>query len=112
LVETRGAAFHTITLQEGAAPPAKMSYRLSRLRLEELIRQIFQLNAKGLIQPSSSPFGAPVLFAPKPDGSWRMCIDHRALNKLAARNRYPFPRIDELLDKLAGKYSTVVEYCC
>jgi hypothetical protein len=80
------------------------------LQLEELKTQIFQLTAKGLIQPSSGPFGTPVLFAPKPDGSWRMCIDYRALNKLTVKNRYPLRRTDDLLDKLGGmKYFTAMD---
>ncbi|KAJ9521310.1 hypothetical protein QJQ45_001162 [Haematococcus lacustris] len=56
-----------------------------------------------LIEPSSSPYGAPILFVQKKDGTLRMCIDYRALNKLTVRDRYPLPRIDELFDKLAGK---------
>eukprot|EP00983_Pelagomonas_calceolata_P016879 531349-Pelagomonas_calceolata.AAC.1 len=57
---------------------------------------------KGLIEPSSSPYGAPVLFVQKKDGSLRMCIDYRALNNITVRERYPLPRIDDLLDKLQG----------
>ena len=58
--------------------------------------------AHGFIQPSQSPFGAPVLFVRKKDGEMRMCVDYRALNKLTIKNRYPLPRIDELLDRLHG----------
>ncbi|GJP71883.1 hypothetical protein CLOP_g2677, partial [Closterium sp. NIES-67] len=60
------------------------------------------LLAKGLIRPSTSPYGAQVLFTPKPDGSLRMCIDYRALNKQTIKNKYPIPRIDDLLDQLRG----------
>lgn len=94
--------FHSIPLKEGSVPPARRMYRLSRLEAEEVKRQVLSLLQKGLIQPSSSPYGAPVLFAPKPDGTLRMCIDYRALNKQTIKNRYPLPRIDDLLDKLHG----------
>ncbi|KAJ9525182.1 hypothetical protein QJQ45_020705, partial [Haematococcus lacustris] len=69
----------------------------------EVKKQVAELLAKGLIEPSSSPYGAPILFVQKKDGSLRMCIDYRALNKLTVRDRYPLPRIDDLFDKLAGK---------
>ena len=58
----------------------------------------------GFIKPSKSPYGSPVLFVKKKDGSLRMCIDYRALNKITIKNRYPLPRIDELLDRLEGAY--------
>ena len=93
---------HTIDLEPGATPPHRAMYRLSYSEKLEVERQIRELLEKGLIEPSSSPFGAPVLFVPKPDGSLRMCIDYRALNKLTVKNRYPLPRIDELLDSLQG----------
>ena len=70
-----------------------------RATVEEHVRE--QL-AKGWIQVSSSEFGAPVLFVPKPDGSLRMCIDYRALNKVTRKNKYPLPRIDDLMDNLSG----------
>ena len=70
--------------------------------LDELKQQLRDLTEKGYIQPSVSPFGAPVLFVPKKDGSMRMCIDYRALNRVTVHNRYPLPRIDELLDRLRG----------
>ncbi|CAI7912316.1 unnamed protein product [Closterium sp. NIES-54] len=65
-------------------------------------KQIEYLMDKGLIRPSTSPYGAPVLFTPKPDGSLLMCIDYRALNKQTIKNKYPIPRIDDLLDQLRG----------
>ncbi|CAI7803048.1 unnamed protein product [Closterium sp. NIES-54] len=65
-------------------------------------KQIEYLLDKGLIRPSTSPYGAPVLFTPKPDGSLHMCIDYRALNKQMIKNKYPIPRIDVLLDQLHG----------
>ena len=90
-----------VPLQEGAIPPSLHQYRLSQAQLKELESQIRTLLAKGWIQPSSSPFGAPVVFAPKPDGTWRMCVDYRALNKITVKNRWPLPWIDDMLDKLS-----------
>ncbi|GJS49436.1 putative reverse transcriptase domain-containing protein [Tanacetum coccineum] len=70
--------------------------------MKELSEQLKELSDKGFIRPSSSPWGAPVLFVKKKDGSFRMCIDYRKLNKLTMKNRYPFPRIDDLFDQLQG----------
>ncbi|GJV97315.1 hypothetical protein Tco_1548892 [Tanacetum coccineum] len=69
---------------------------------KELSKQLKELSDKGFIRPSSSPWGAPVLFVKKKDGSFQMCIDYRELNKLTVRNRYPLPRIDDLFDQLQG----------
>ena len=69
--------------------------------MAEVKRQVADLLERGLIEPSTSPYGSPVLFVQKKDGSLRMCIDYRALNKQTVKNRYPMPRIDDLLDKLA-----------
>ncbi|GJR18861.1 putative reverse transcriptase domain-containing protein [Tanacetum coccineum] len=71
-------------------------------RKKELADQLQELSDKGFIRPSSSPWGAPVLFVKKKDGSLRMCIDYRELNKLTVKNRYPLPRIDDLFDQLQG----------
>ena len=66
--------------------------------------------SRGWIRPSSSPYGAPVIFVPKKNGQWRMCIDYRALNKITIKNRYPLPRIEELLDRLHGaRYFTKID---
>ncbi|GJX59364.1 putative reverse transcriptase domain-containing protein [Tanacetum coccineum] len=70
--------------------------------MKELSKQLQELSEKGFIRPSSSPWGAPVLFVKKKDGSFRMCIDYRELNKLTIKNRYPLPRIDDLFDQLQG----------
>jgi hypothetical protein len=93
---------HTIPLEAGHKPPVRPIYRLSPLEFEELKRQIKELLALGFIEPSTSPYGAPVLFVQKKDGSLRMCIDYRALNKITIKNKYPLPRIDDLLDRLNG----------
>ena len=70
--------------------------------LKELKEQLTDLLEKGFIRPSTSPWGAPVLFVRKKDGSLRMCIDYRQLNKVTIKNRYPLPRIDDLFDQLQG----------
>ena len=77
-------------------------FRLSPKELKEVEGQVKELLKRGLIEPSSSPYGAPVLFVGKKDGSLRMCIDYRALNKITVKNKYPLPRIDQLLDSLSG----------
>ncbi|GJV17716.1 putative reverse transcriptase domain-containing protein [Tanacetum coccineum] len=91
-----------IELDPGAIPVAKSPYRLAPSKMEELSGQLKELQDKGFIRPSSSPWGAPVLFVKKKDGSFRMCIDYRELNKLTIKNRYPLPRIDDLFDQLQG----------
>ncbi|GJY32637.1 putative reverse transcriptase domain-containing protein [Tanacetum coccineum] len=91
-----------IDLILGAAPVARAPYRLAPSEMKELSEQLQELSDKGFIRPSSSPWGAPVLFVKKKDGSFRMCIDYRELNKLTVKNRYPLPRIDDLFDQLQG----------
>ncbi|GKF80635.1 putative reverse transcriptase domain-containing protein [Tanacetum coccineum] len=70
--------------------------------MQELSEQLQELQDKSFIRPSHSPWGAPVLFVKKKDGSWRMCIDYREFNKLTVKNRYPLSRIDDLFDQLQG----------
>ncbi|GJY58514.1 putative reverse transcriptase domain-containing protein [Tanacetum coccineum] len=91
-----------IDLIPGAVPVARAPYRLAPSKMKELSKQLQELSDKGFIRPSSSPWGAPVLFVKKKDGSFRMCIDYRELNKLTVKNRYPLPRIDDLFDQLQG----------
>lgn len=94
---------HTIPLCDPhGKPPSRPLYRLSRAEFEEAERQTKLLLAKGYIEPSTSPYGAPILFVQKKDGSLRMVIDYRALNKLTVKNKYPMPRIDDTLDQLQG----------
>jgi len=76
-------------------------YRLSHQHQEELQHQVEDLLARGLIRPSSSEWGCPVIFVPKPGGKWRMCMDYRALNDKTRKNTYPLPRIDECIDSFA-----------
>nr|GFC17185.1 putative reverse transcriptase domain-containing protein [Tanacetum cinerariifolium] len=91
-----------IELVPGVAPVACAPYRLTTLEMKELVKQLQELLDKGFIRPSSLPWGAPVLFVKKKDGSFCMCIDYRELNKLKIKNRYPLPRIDDLFDQLQG----------
>ncbi|GKG22419.1 hypothetical protein Tco_0387722, partial [Tanacetum coccineum] len=89
-----------IDLVPGAAPVVRAPYRLAPSEMKELSVQLQELLKKGFILPSSSPWGAPMLFVKKKDGSFRMCIDYCELNKLTVMNRYPFLRIDDLFDQL------------
>ncbi|GKG10709.1 hypothetical protein Tco_0342109, partial [Tanacetum coccineum] len=91
-----------IDLMPGAAPIAREPYRLAPSEMKELSEQLQELSNKGFIRPSSSPWGAPVLFVKKKIGSFRMCIDYQELNKLTGKNSYPLPRIEDLFDQLQG----------
>ncbi|GJY95668.1 putative reverse transcriptase domain-containing protein [Tanacetum coccineum] len=91
-----------IDLVPGATPVAKSPYRLAPSEMQELSAQLQELQDKGFIRPSHSPWGALVLFVKKKDGALRMCINHRELNKLTIKNRYPLPRIDDPFDQLQG----------
>nr|GEU30352.1 hypothetical protein [Tanacetum cinerariifolium] len=91
-----------IDLIPEVAPVARAPYRLAPSEMKELSEQLQELSDKGFIRPSSSPWGASVLFVKKKDGSFRWCIDYRELNKLTVKNCYPLPRIDDLLDRLQG----------
>ncbi|GJQ99754.1 putative reverse transcriptase domain-containing protein [Tanacetum coccineum] len=91
-----------IDLIPGTLPVVKSPYRLAPSEMIELSNQLKELQEKGFIRPSHSPWGAPVLFVKKKDGTLRMCIDYRELNKLTIKNRYPLLRIDDLFDQLQG----------
>ncbi|GKF82093.1 putative reverse transcriptase domain-containing protein, partial [Tanacetum coccineum] len=101
LPPTRQVEFQ-IDLVPGAAPVARVPYRLAPSELQEFSTQLQELYDKGFIRLSSSPWGAPVLFVKKKDGSFQMCIDYRELNKLTVKNRYLLSRIDDLFDQLQG----------
>ncbi|GJT29703.1 putative reverse transcriptase domain-containing protein [Tanacetum coccineum] len=101
LPHTRQVEFH-IDLVLVLTCSDRAHYRLAPSEMKELADQLQELSDKGFIRPSSSPWGAPVLFVKKKDGSLRMCIDYRELNKLTVKNRYPLPRIDDLFDQLQG----------
>ena len=99
----------TIDLIPGTEPISIPPYRMAPVELRELKAQLEELLSKGFIRPSISSWGAPVLFVKKKDGSLRLCIDYRQLNRVTIRNQYPLPRIDELFDQLQGSqvYSNI-----
>ncbi|GBG71876.1 hypothetical protein CBR_g10812 [Chara braunii] len=102
---------HRIEIEPGSRTPKGAVYRMSPRELDELRKQLDELLEKGWIRPSSSPFGAPVLFVPKKKGELRMCIDYRGLNAITInlKNAEPLPRIDDLLDRVQGcKYFTKI----
>jgi hypothetical protein len=90
----------TIDLVLGTQPIHKAPYRMAPTELKELKEQLEELLDRGFIRPSVSPWGAPVLFVKKKDGSMRLCIDYWELNRVTIRNKYPLPRIDDLFDQL------------
>ena len=92
----------TIDLIPRTEPISIPPYRMAPAELRELKAQLEELLSKGFIRPSISPWGAPVLFVKKKDGSLRLCIDYRQLNRVTIHNQYPLPRIDELIDQLQG----------
>ncbi|GJS23098.1 putative reverse transcriptase domain-containing protein [Tanacetum coccineum] len=99
-----------IELIPGAEPISKAPYRMAPVELKELKEQLQEMLENGFIRPSVSPWGAPVLFVKKKDGSMRLCIDYRELNRITIHNRYPLPRIDDLFDQLQGaKYFSKID---
>jgi hypothetical protein len=91
-----------IELKPGIAPIYKTPFRMTTPELAELKEHIKELLEKGFIHPSSSPWGAPVIFVLKKDGTQRLCVDYCALNEVTVKNKYPLPRIDDLFDQLHG----------
>jgi hypothetical protein len=89
-----------IKLLPGTPSISKRPYRMPVNELVELKKKIAELQSKGFIRPSSSPWGAPVLFVEKKDGTQRMCVDYRSLNEVTIKNRYPLPRIEDLFDQM------------
>jgi hypothetical protein len=94
---------HSIPTEPGHPPPFWPMYRLLPLEYSELQKQVSAFLETGILEPSQSPYGAHVLFVPKPNGrGLRLCVDYRALNAITVKNRYPIPRIDDLLDAVSG----------
>jgi hypothetical protein len=94
---------HSIPTVSGHPPPFRSMYRLSPLEYRELEKQVTKFLKDGIPEVSQSPYGAPVLFVPKPNGrGLRLCVDYRALNAITVKNRCTIPRIDDLLDAVAG----------
>jgi RNase H-like domain found in reverse transcriptase/Reverse transcriptase (RNA-dependent DNA polymerase)/Aspartyl protease len=93
---------HEINLQPGKEPPVGVTYRMSPLELQEVEKQLEDLLEKRLIRPSNSPYAAPILFVRKKDGGLRMCVDYRKLNDITIKDKYPLPRMEEMLDQLSG----------
>lgn len=97
----RRAIDQKIDLIPGSRPPAQAPYRMAPPELAELRKQLGELLDAGYVQPSKAPYGAPVLFQKKQDGSMRMCVDYRALNKVTVKNKYPIPLVADLFDQLS-----------
>ena len=99
-----------IDLVPETSPIAKRSYTMAASELAELKKLLEELQQIDSIRPSSSPWGAPVLFVKKKDGSMRLCVNYRALNEVTIKNKYPLPRIDDLFDQLKGaKYFSKID---
>nr|KYP71341.1 Transposon Ty3-G Gag-Pol polyprotein [Cajanus cajan] len=101
LPPTREVEF-SIDLVLGTGPISIPPYRMPPIELVETKKQIEDLLEKGFVRPSVSPWGAPVLLVKKKDGSMRLCVDYFQLNKVTIKNKYPLPRIDDLMDQLVG----------
>ncbi|RVW61725.1 Transposon Ty3-I Gag-Pol polyprotein [Vitis vinifera] len=100
----------SIEVYPGTDPISVSPYRMAPLELKELKTQLDELLGRGFIRPSTSPWGAPVLFVKKKDGTLRLCIDYRKLNRVTVKNKYPLPRIDDLFDQLKGaKYFSKID---
>ena len=93
---------HQIVLKDGTPPVCEKPYKNPYFQKSDIEKTVHELLELGSIQASQSPFSLPILLVRKADGSWRMCIDYRVLNKATVKNKFPIPMVDELLDELAG----------
>ena len=100
--ELPGVVDLSIEVVQGMTPISRTPYRMAPTELKELKTQLQELLDKGFIRPSVSPWGAPILFVKKKDGTLRMCIDYRQINKVTVKNKYPLPGIEDLFDQLRG----------
>lgn len=101
---------HEIQLQQDVPLPNIGMYRMSIMESLEIKKKIQELLSKGIIRPSTSPCSSPIVLVPKKDGTWHMCVDFCALNKIMVKNHYPLPRIDDLLYQLRyAKYFTKLD---
>ena len=91
-----------IELTPGTSPISQNPYRMNNVELAELKKQLADMLSKGLIRPSASPWGSPVLFVDKEDGTIRLCVDYRKLNDVTIKNKYPLPKIEDLFDQMNG----------
>jgi hypothetical protein len=96
------ACDHKIPLIPGASPVHSRPYRYAPVLKDEIEKQVLEMLRTRLIQPSTSSFSSPILLVKKKDGSWRFCIDYRALNAITVKSKFPLPIIDELMDELSG----------
>lgn len=101
-IPDRGISVEVIPVVPGSKPPYRKQYRTTPAEKAEVVKRVRELLDKNMIEPSKSPFSAPILFVRKKDGSLRLVLDYRALNAITVKNRYPIPRIDDLLDALKG----------
>ena len=99
-IPQKGTLYMRYTQRRAIKPPSRPPYRLGLAEQDEMEEQVKDLLAQGFNRPSASPYGAPILFVPKKDGRWRMCIDYRALNKQTVKDQFPLPYIDSLLERL------------